>query len=232
MKSEERQFKGVWIPAHIYLDDELRPLEKLLWADIDSFTASDSGYFKSNEKIAKDMGVSVRTAQRMIGSLKDKGYIKTIVKVGGFRVCQSCHPPHDKIDIPPTTMVSSPHDRVVTGEATKLSPIDTNRDTTKKNTIGEQEVRLPWYTANFGWAWEEWVREKKDRREKFTPRAQKMALNRLVELSGDNEAKAIEIINQSLANSWKGFFPLKKDKNGFNSENFTPDGIKSFIAEG
>jgi hypothetical protein len=38
-------------------------------------------------------------------------------------------------------------------------------------------------------------------------------LNQLLKLSANNEQNAIEIINQSIANGWKGFFELKTTQN-------------------
>lgn len=47
-------------------------------------------------------------------------------------------------------------------------------------------------------------------RSKLTPRAMKLALNKLDSLSSNLDDK-IEIVNQSTMNSWKSFYPLKKD---------------------
>lgn len=232
MKNGERQFKGVWIPSEIFEDINLSPLCKILWADIDSFSGNGFVFYKSNQAIAKQYAVSERTVTRALSQLEGLGHI-TMKVVGGRRreITSSWRGRVDNMSTQTRQNgeAGSPKWR---GSIDKMSTKNNKGDTTPK-TNNVEEVKLPWYTANFGWAWEEWKREKKDRKEKYTVRAQKMALKRLVELSGDNEAKAIEIINQSLANSWKGFFPLKQDKkNGFTSENFTPDGIKSFIAEG
>lgn len=47
-------------------------------------------------------------------------------------------------------------------------------------------------------------------RSKLTPRAMKLALNKLDSLSSDLDDK-IDIVNQSTMNSWKSFYPLKKE---------------------
>lgn len=47
-------------------------------------------------------------------------------------------------------------------------------------------------------------------RSKLTPRAMKLALNKLDSLSSDLNDK-IDIVNQSTMNSWKSFYPLNKD---------------------
>ena len=47
-----RQFKGIWIPADIWLSKELKPIDKMLLADIDSFTGNGKAFYKSNDSDA------------------------------------------------------------------------------------------------------------------------------------------------------------------------------------
>lgn len=44
----------------------------------------------------------------------------------------------------------------------------------------------------------------------MTPRAIKLLMSRLDELSSDNDVR-IQILNQSIMNGWTGLFPLKSD---------------------
>ena len=68
-----KEFKGVWIPKAIYEDRELTPTDKLILSDI----ATLNEYFKSNETIGKEVGVSQRTASRSFKKLELLGYITT-----------------------------------------------------------------------------------------------------------------------------------------------------------
>lgn len=52
----------------------------------------------------------------------------------------------------------------------------------------------------------------KKRKEVFGTRAAKMALKSLHKLSGGSELKALEIVNQGIEHSWKGFYPLRDGK--------------------
>jgi len=65
-----RQFKGIWIPRIILENEKLEPIDKILWADIDSFNWEDNTFFKSNALIASDYGVSERTISRSIKRLQ------------------------------------------------------------------------------------------------------------------------------------------------------------------
>ena len=72
----QRQFKGIWIPARIWLDKNLNATDKILLADIDSFTGNQKTFYKSNETIAEELFVSIKSVSRSIKKLKDLGYIK------------------------------------------------------------------------------------------------------------------------------------------------------------
>ena len=52
----------------------------------------------------------------------------------------------------------------------------------------------------------------KKRKEVFGIRAAKMAFKSLHKLSGGSELKALEIVNQGIEHSWKGFYPLRDSK--------------------
>jgi uncharacterized protein YdaU (DUF1376 family) len=64
--------------------------------------------------------------------------------------------------------------------------------------------------------WNEWIDYKKT---SFsftykTSSSMQIAFDNLVKLSDNHEQNAIDIINQSIANGWKGFFQLKTNQNG------------------
>ena len=54
----ERNFKGVWIAAEIWLDKDLTLVEKALLAEIDSFTGNGRSFMKSNDTIQDEYGIS------------------------------------------------------------------------------------------------------------------------------------------------------------------------------
>ena len=59
-------------------------------------------------------------------------------------------------------------------------------------------------------AWDEWLQYRKERKlPKYTPTGLKKTYTHLLNISESDEQKAIEIINQSIAQNWAGLFPLK-----------------------
>lgn len=71
----ERQTKGIWIPIEIWESKELTWNEKILFLEIDSFTSKEKDCYFSNEYIAKLLGVTENSANRILSSLISKGYV-------------------------------------------------------------------------------------------------------------------------------------------------------------
>lgn len=73
--SEERQFKGIWIPKEIWLDDNLSALDKVILAEIDSLDDENNGCYASNQYIADFCKCSESKVSKTISTLKKQGYI-------------------------------------------------------------------------------------------------------------------------------------------------------------
>ena len=70
-----RKFKGVWIPAEYWLDENLTIMEVVLITEIDSLDG-ENGCFASNKHFADFLGVTSGRASQLITDLKEKGYIQ------------------------------------------------------------------------------------------------------------------------------------------------------------
>ena len=69
-----RDFKGIWIPKEIWLDQSLTYFEKLLLSEIHSLNGKD-GCFASNEYFCKFFNERERKIQEGISKLKAAGYV-------------------------------------------------------------------------------------------------------------------------------------------------------------
>ena len=76
MTEQGRAFKGVWIPADIWLNGKLTIHEKFILAEIDSFCSHYESCYASNEHFAKFIGLSTRRVKDIIKGLEDKGFIE------------------------------------------------------------------------------------------------------------------------------------------------------------
>lgn len=87
---QDRDFKGIWIPRHIWLDETLTPIEKCLIAEIHSLDNDhEKGCFASNEYLGKFLGIKEKTVANIISSLKKRGYVEQVYFDGrnrGLRV--------------------------------------------------------------------------------------------------------------------------------------------------
>lgn len=74
-----RKFKGVWIPAKYWLDENLTIMEVVLITEIDSLDG-ENGCFASNKHFADFLGVTAGRASQLIKNLSEKGYISVSYK--------------------------------------------------------------------------------------------------------------------------------------------------------
>jgi len=92
-------------------------------------------------------------------------------------------------------------------------PLTNNQKQINKKTINR--VIFPFDSDSFLSSWDLWKRYKKEEH-RFSYKSkvsEQAALKKLATLSDSSEAKAIEIISQSIENGWKGFFTKKEKEN-------------------
>ena len=72
-----RDFKGIFIPKEVWLDDELSAIDKFILAEIDSLDTEDGeGCYASNEYLSKFCKCSITKVSTSISKLIDLGYVK------------------------------------------------------------------------------------------------------------------------------------------------------------
>lgn len=84
----ERDFKGVFIPKEIWLNDGLSAIDKVILAEIDSF-CQNGECFASNKHFADLCQCTERTVSNTITKLKQLGYIDEAGFDGRKRVLRS-----------------------------------------------------------------------------------------------------------------------------------------------
>lgn len=80
----EREIKGVWFPIEVWENSELTWNEKILFMEIDSFTSKDKDCYISDEYISNLLSINETSANRILSSLINKGYV-TKTKFDGRR---------------------------------------------------------------------------------------------------------------------------------------------------
>lgn len=87
--SEERDFKGVWIPREIWLDDRLNALDKVILTEIDSLDSSEKGCWASNKYISEFCQCSESKVSQTITKLTKLGYLRVVSFDGRQREIKS-----------------------------------------------------------------------------------------------------------------------------------------------
>lgn len=82
----KRDFKGVWVPADVWLNNELSVREKIMLVEIDSLIACpERGCCEGDEHFAKLFGLSELRVSEIISSLAKKGYLRVDCQRKGER---------------------------------------------------------------------------------------------------------------------------------------------------
>ena len=85
-----RDFKGVWIPKEVWLDERLSMLDKGILTEIDSLDSGEEGCFASNEHLASFCQCSERKVSESVSKLTNLGYVKVASFDGRKRFLRSC----------------------------------------------------------------------------------------------------------------------------------------------
>ena len=106
------------------------------------------------------------------------------------------------------------------GDVNEIEDVNENKE---KEGVGEKtkpqkkteeeisEINYPWPTETFKAQWKLWklFKKKKFKFSYLNAESENRVLTELKNLSGNDEKKAVKIIQQSIDNGWKGFFELK-----------------------
>ena len=203
----EREFKGVWIPKEVWLNNELSLVEKALLAEIDSFSGDGKAFYKSNETIQEEYKISRPTISKALKKLEGMGFIK--VEFDGRK---------RKVTYQADRKIFTGRRKEFYGQTVKKFPAagknSTSINTTKeqvKEQSKEEAIVLPWTSETFSHIWEEWKEDRRERKiKKYTRRGELAALHKLHNETNGDEQQAIEAIQLAIANQWQGIFPRPK----------------------
>ena len=89
MAEYERDFKGVWIPKIVWLDERLNALDKVILTEIDSLDNGEKGCFASNKHISEFCQCSETKVSTSISKLIKFGYLYVKSFNGRQRILKS-----------------------------------------------------------------------------------------------------------------------------------------------
>ena len=216
----ERAFKGIWIPAEIWLSKELKIMEKLFLVEIDSLDNED-GCFASNEYFSNFFDLSKNRCSEIIKSLEKKGFIEIeyIYKKNKKSI--------EKRIIKIIRNIDQGYSENRRGYSENCEDNNTNNNISINNTNNKKEkkkkrtdldVLINEYTSN-SFLQEtiiDFMKMRKSIKKPVTERALKGILNKLDKLATTDDIK-IKILENSIENCWQGVFPLKDNLSNYNS---------------
>lgn len=84
-ETHSRNFKGIWIPAELWINKEFSPLDKCLIAEIESLSSPEKGCFASNQYLAEMLCVTENHINNMLTRLRKIGIVETVSFDGRHR---------------------------------------------------------------------------------------------------------------------------------------------------
>lgn len=241
MEEQTREIKGIFIPIEIWTNKGLTWNEKILFMEIDSFTSKSKDCYVSNEYIAKLLGVTETSANKILSSLIKKGYViktkfdgrKRWVKSAlSFGARQGCCQEQGRVafdsNIPNNNI---PDNNLPDKENNEFHSLKENA---KKSNKFDVRADLSYVDDDFRTIWSEWLDYKDEAKCQYnTQRGAKQAYSTLKSYSENNPVLANAIIKQSIEKSWIGFFSLSDKQKAFflsdkspYKQNVTSDGTK------
>ena len=197
------------ITNELIRDEKLKANIKVLLLVLLTYENEDIGYsYPSQTRLIKETGLSKVTLLKCLNELEEKGYITRVKAKGG----------NNKYFINTSTKNSTTKTKTSaknsTATSTKNSTLqlrDTNNNKKEKTNI--DEIILT-YTNNelLIETIKDFIKMRKSIKKPLTERGLKGILKNLDGLS-NNDLEKIEILENSIINSWAGVFEIKSHKN-------------------
>lgn len=226
-----RAFKGIWIPAELWLNKELTTNEKLFLVEIDSLD-NEKGCYASNAHFSEFFGVNKTRCSQIINSLKNKGYVRVqinkknnqvesrVIRINRYKFNGlEEYPPleNDKRCLENDKGVfrkcEDPPLENCKGSNTSINNTFNNSKRNIKEKETAESICEEFAKDNIDLleALQGFIEMRKGQKTNLTPRALKLNLNKLKELSQAPEEQ-IKIINTSVMNGWKSFYLTNETK--------------------
>lgn len=210
-----RDFKGVWIPREIWLDERLTALDKVILTEVDSLDMGEAGCFASNEHIAEFCQCSARKVTESISKLIECGYVYVESFDGRKRVLRSsiaksamqnskkCEAAKQKMLHSNTYSKTLNKTEKVSKKVSKAESFDTiiSDFLEDSNIQNKEEVR-----ELLG----EWLKVRKLKRAATTDRALLLNLEKLEAYAQESGLSVESYLKEIICRGWQAFYPIRE----------------------
>ena len=203
MGEVERDFKGVWIPKAIWLDDRLSALDKVIFAEIDSLSSSDKGCYASNKYIAIFCQCSETKVSKAISKLIELGYLYVLKFDGRQRILQVC--------LAKNTRLPCKKDKAPLRKMQEIN-IDSNIvENIKKN---KKKKDFSFILESYSTDEEilsllnDWLDNRKSKHLAMTEHSIKLNLNKLDKMASESNMSVKDYLTEVVCRGWGSFFVI------------------------
>ncbi len=203
-ETNERDFKGIWIPKEIWLDERLNALDKVILAEIDSLDSSDRGCWASNKHIADFCQCTERKVSATISKLRKCGYIYVQKFDGRQRELKSRL----------ANLSIQDRKNFYAGEKkmqesnTSNNPLNNTSKKERKKESSYDEI-LSAVSDDLRELYLEYIKMRKMIKAPMTDRALTMLITKVNELEPNSVENQKKLLETAIMNNWKSVYPLK-----------------------
>lgn len=213
MAGNERDFKGVWIPKIVWLDERLNALDKIILTEIDSLDNGERGCYASNRHIADFCQCSETKVSTAISKLIKIGYLYVQKFDGRQRELKSSLSNFERQDL-----------KNCNSDFKKLKENNTSNNTVNNTSNKKKESKKDSFnqiilkyaeTVDISIRAEatdllfEWLKVRKAKRAAMTDRAIQMNIDKLDELAKKSNMNVVEYLKEIICRGWAAFYEIK-----------------------
>ena len=234
MADQQREFKGIWIPREVWLDSKLNALDKVIFAEIDSFSSNGKVCFQNNATIAEFCQCSESKVSKTVSKLIDLGYIRCVSFDGRKRYLQSCLVNFTTLDSKKSE--SAEHNLPDTNKSTSKSTFPPNsppegeqpKPKRKRKSDSAEDVEAAvkafGYPESTNERLREWLEVRNAKRTPNTVSAIQKCIKTLPDMARKSNLGIDAYLDQVIMRGWAAFYEIKayQPNNGAYSRNPEP----------
>ena len=204
-ETNERDFKGIWIPKEIWLDNRLNALDKVILAEIDSLDSSERGCWASNKHIADFCQCSETKVSTAISKLVKYGYVYVQKFDGRQRELKSRLSNIERQDF---KKCKADTQNLKESNTSNNTLNNTSKKERKKETSYD-EILSGIINDDLRDLYLEYIKMRKMIKAPMTDRALTMLINKVNELEPNSIENQKKLLETAIMNNWKSVYPLR-----------------------
>lgn len=214
MPENERDFKGVWIPREVWLDDRLNMLDKGILTEIDSLDMSEKGCFASNRHLADFCQCSETKVSTAISKLIKLGYLYVQSFDGRQRILKSRLSNFERQN---TKNCDSDSKNLKQNNTYNKPPNNPNIKKESKNNSFDEIIASYTSDEKTTELLQEWLKVRKAKRAAMTDRAIQMNIAKLDTLAKESRMSVCDYLSEVICRGWAAFYPINNFQSGKNT---------------